>query len=126
MPSTASSCTGSRPIPASASRPRVGYLVGIGERFGIWPRAGLGYASRQIATGNVATATRDSTYGALIDLDVGFLYRLTNNVFLRAAPELTFSLGQSHASTIGNTTLSANASLFQFSATTGIGVFFDL
>ena len=106
--------------------PRVGYIFGIGERFAIWPRGGLGYAAQQSVTGADTTAVRASTYGFIVDLDVGFLYRLTNNFFLRAAPELVFSLGASHATTIGGTTVSANASVFQFSVPLGIGVFFDL
>ena len=106
--------------------PRVGYLIGIGEHFAIWPRGGIGYASRQVVLGNDQNAARESSSGGVLDLDVGFLYRINTTFFLRAAPELAFSLGESHSQVTNNGTLSANASFVQFSIASGIGVFVDL
>jgi hypothetical protein len=103
--------------------PRVGWMFGITDRFGIWPRLGLGYASRQTA---VNGDNKDTLSGFLIDLDVGFIYRITENFFLRAAPQLTFGLGPTHSTTVGTTTFSNDASFFQFAGVAGLGVMWDL
>ncbi len=105
--------------------PRVGYLIAFTERFGLWPRAGFGYAARQRPDPNNAN-DKNSTYGFLIDLDVGLIYRPVEPVYFRLGPELAFSLGASHSRTTGGTTISANASWFQFAALGGVGIFLDL
>jgi hypothetical protein len=108
--------------------PRVGYLVALSDRFGIWPRGGIGYASRQSLTQDTdpAAVERFTTYGFLIDIDVGFLYRPVEPVFFHLGPELTTTLGASHSLTRNGTTLTANASIFQFAVLGGVGVFFEL
>ena len=108
--------------------PRVGYLIGLSNRFAIWPRGGLGYISRQSVNPSVdpANATKDSFGSFIMDVDVGFLFRLSNTFFIKAAPELTFSLGGSHSVEEANVTRSANASIFQFGLVSGIGGFIDL
>jgi hypothetical protein len=112
--------------------PRVGWMFPLSDRFGIWPRAGIGYASRQSASANNNFAnTSKDTYSSLIfDIDVGFLYRVNENWFLRAAPEITFGVGGTHSVSgdfgNGTATTSASASLFQFAGVAGIGVLWDL
>jgi hypothetical protein len=103
--------------------PRVGYLLAIGERFGIWPRAGIGYASSSTAQDNGAKLTVN---GFMLDFDVGFLYRANEVFFIKAAPELGFSLGGSSSTSAGGVTVSTDGSLLTFSLTAGLGVFIDL
>lgn len=105
--------------------PRIGYLFAITDRFGIWPRGGIGYASRQLVSAD-NDRVKETTYGFIFDVDVGFLYRPVESVFLHVGPELTTTLGASHSRTNNGTTLTANASLFQFAVLSGVGVFFDL
>ncbi len=108
--------------------PRVGWLFAVSDRFGIWPRAGLGYASRQslVEDNDPAAVTKTTTHGFLLDLDVGFLYRPVEPVFFHLGPELTTTLGASHSVARNGTTLTANASILQFAVMGGVGVFFDL
>jgi hypothetical protein len=108
--------------------PRVGYLIQVSDRFGIWPRGGIGYASRQIVSGDPNNPSRSTFSGALLDFDVGFIFRVTESFFFRVAPEITFSLGASHSDVDnrGIQTPSASASFLQFGGVAGIGVFWDL
>ncbi len=106
--------------------PRIGYLFPVGDRFAIWPRLGFGYTSQQVVVGTAQTATTEHFGAAIMGVDVGFLYRLNEAVFLRMAPDVTFSLGGSRSQTVGGLTVSTDASVFNFSAVGGIGVFIDL
>jgi len=102
--------------------PRVGYMIPITSRFAIWPRGGIGYASRQDAVGQ-----NKNTFSALIfAADVPCLFRINETFFVSAAPELTFSVGGKHSLDAGNQTQSADASFIQFGVTTGLGVLLDL
>lgn len=108
--------------------PRIGYMIPLAnDRIGIWPRGGLGYASRQVANGNLNNLQKE-TFGSVVStIDVGFIFRVNETFFFRAAPEMTFSLGGSHSSTDNaGRSVSANASFFQFGVVTGIGVLLDL
>ncbi len=107
--------------------PRVGWMFPISDRFGIWPRAGLGYAVHTTgATDNQAqTSSSDTFSGFVVDLDVGFLYRVNQTFFLSGRPEITFVPG-SHSETTGNTTVSLGATFFQFALTGGVGIMWDL
>jgi hypothetical protein len=107
--------------------PRIGYLYGFTDRFGIWPRAGFGYASRQ--TANVGAGNnpgKESTYGFLLDIDVGFVWRPVEAVYFHVGPELASTLGANHSATNGGTTVSANATAWQFGIFGGMGAFFQL
>ena len=110
--------------------PRVGWMVPLGDRWGIWPRIGLGYASRGAASvaaaaGGGATSNGDTYSAFILDLDVGVLYRMNPTWFLRAGPELTFGPG-SHSVQSGNTTVSLGASLVSFSLAGGFGFMWNL
>jgi hypothetical protein len=106
--------------------PRIGYLFPISNRFAIWPRAGIGYTSQQTVVGTVPNSAIEHFGAALVDLDVGFLYRLNEAVYLRMAPDLAFSVGGSRSQTVGPLTFSSDASVVNFSAVAGIGVMLDL
>ena len=106
--------------------PRVGYLIPLGDRWGIWPRGGIGYASRQQLLGGdrVQNFGKETFSAAILNVDVGFLFRINETFYLAGAPDLTVSLGGSHTEIAQNR--SANAGFFQFGVTTGLGVFLDL
>lgn len=108
--------------------PRVGYLFPLGERFAIWPRLGLGYTSHQINANDTSDAddNRITRSGLLLQLDVGFLYRFTDAIFLRFGPDLATTLGGTRTFRAGGTELSTDANVFAFSITTGFGVMFDV
>jgi hypothetical protein len=107
--------------------PRVGWLVNIGERFAIWPRGGLGYASRErLEPAGGRLFQKVSYSGFLIDVDVGFLFKIADGFFVKAAPQLSLSPGGSVTITNGPTTLSADASVFQFAIVTGVGGYINL
>jgi hypothetical protein len=104
--------------------PRVGYLIPIGgDRFGIWPRGGVGYVSRQVSTpAGANTFTADTFSGLTVDIDVGFLYRITDSFFIKAAPEIAFVPGATHSESLQNTnSISGPASAFQFALVSGVG-----
>lgn len=103
--------------------PRVGYYVPLSARFGVWPRGGIGYTNRWVNRPNDNSATYSM---AIVDVDVGFIIRLSDVFFVRLAPELSFGLFGRHSVTNGPTTTSDDAGLLQFAATTGFGANFDL
>ena len=102
--------------------PRIGWLFDITRRVGIWPRVGLGWAERQVAqgTGVVGGTTTDNLSTFIFDVDCGFVYRVTADWFIRAAPEFTVGPG-SHSVTNGDTQTSAGATLVAFSFAGGFG-----
>jgi hypothetical protein len=103
--------------------PRIGWMFAVSDRFGIWPRLGLGYGSHSEALG---TQTSDTFSSFLLDLDVGFLYRINENWFIKGAPEITFASGSDSAPIGNNATVSVHESVFQFGLVGGIGVMFNL
>jgi hypothetical protein len=107
--------------------PRVGYMLSPSNRFGIWPRAGFGYFTKQQIdpSNNPTTSTRATFSGVLFDFDVGLLYRPTEELFLKAAPELAFSVGASRSSETGNVKTSVDASFLQAGVSVGVGVLID-
>jgi hypothetical protein len=129
-PLGAGNTTVSTSLPSTTSvtfLPRIGWLFAISDRFGIWPRLGLGYGTHSTAVNvaNTNVATTDGFSSFIIDLDVGFLYRINENWFLRGAPELSLAPG-SHSVTQGGTTVSANEHVTQFGIVGGIGVMWNL
>jgi hypothetical protein len=109
--------------------PRIGWMFDITDRFGIWPRGGIGYASRQSASIDPIATGTDTTSAFVFDIDVGFLYRMNENWFFKGTPELTFGPGStSHTVTAGGTTTSSStgSTMFQFAVVGGVGVMWDL
>ncbi|WP_394823226.1 hypothetical protein [Pendulispora albinea] len=106
--------------------PRVGYMIPLNSRFAVWPRGGIGYASRQDAVVSATDTGKDTFSSVIFAVDVPFLFRINETFFLSAAPELLFSLGGKHSIDIANTSRSADASFFQFGLVTGLGVLLDL
>ncbi|HEX7666069.1 MAG TPA: hypothetical protein VF407_16190 [Polyangiaceae bacterium] len=101
--------------------PRAGWMFALGDRFGIWPRLGLGYASRHNITGDDATFS-----GFLMRIDCPFLYRINETFFVSASPDFTFIPGSTSTSTNNNVTVSEGATFWEFGATAGLGIMLDL
>lgn len=101
--------------------PRFGGMIDINEQFGIWPRGGIGYASHQQNVVNGNLFVRDTLSGFILDIDCGFVWRFTENFFVRAAPEISFLPGGSHSVDLNGTSQSNSASAWQFAGVTGIG-----
>ena len=129
-PNGSGTATVSNDLPSTTAftiLPRVGYMIPLGDRGGIWPRGGLGYASRQFVFNAGANATKQTFSSVIVDIDVGFLFRLNETFYLMGAPDVTFGLGGSHSATANNgASVSASASLFQFGLLSSLGVFLDL
>jgi hypothetical protein len=111
--------------------PRAGYLVAIGGRWGIWPRFGVGFASRQTldySNPNLPNGNVDTLRGLILDLDCGVLFRFNETMFARLAPEVGWLPSGSHTtSPLGNNVdVEGHADFIQFSLTGGIGVLIDL
>lgn len=107
--------------------PRVGYMLSPSNRFAIWPRVGAGYFTKQEvdSSNNPAASTRAAFSGVIVDLDVGLLYRPTEELFLRAAPEIAFSVAGSRSAEANGVKTSVDASFFQAGLSAGIGVLID-
>lgn len=106
--------------------PRIGWMFPIGDRFGIWPRIGAGYASRQIAVGykdpnHPNDNPKLSFSGFVLDGDVSFIFRVNETFFINLTPEFTFLPG-SASGTVGSVSTSFDASYTSFSILGGIGV----
>ena len=107
--------------------PRIGYMIPLGDRFGIWPRLTLGYASRErVISTNPDNPVTDRFGAFMLGADVPFIFRLNETFYLSAAPQFLTSLGGSHTTEQGGRELSSNASVMQFGLRTGLGIFLDL
>jgi len=138
--STAAAASTTVSLPAATNFtivPRIGYLIPFTDRFSLWPRAGIGFFTRQdpptvvAGTATAAGSSTSSTSGAIIDLDANFLFRLTNQVFLKAAPTFSVALGAntSRTTTAGTTTTtgpSQSTAFYNFGILGGVGVFLPL
>lgn len=103
--------------------PRVGYMFAIGNRFGIWPRVGAGFAYFTSNTGG-GGALKYTYTGFLATVDVGFILRINESFYVKLAPEFSYSPGStSVSSNLGNQSQSVSASDFNVSAMGGFGVF---
>ena len=127
--------------------PRVGYLIRISDRLSFWPRVGIGYFSgtnalvesrtvpsadgKSSTTQNITTST--NVHSLIMQLDVGLIYQITDNVFFRVAPGVAFSSGGAgkvtYAASNGTNAppdQSGDGSVFQFELSTGFGANFSL
>jgi len=100
--------------------PRVGWMFPIGDRVGIWPRVGAGYASRQTASSRDPN-DKTTFSGFVLDADVSLIIRVNETFFVNLTPEFTFLPGSASV-TNGVLTSSVSASYLSFSVLGGIGV----
>ena len=120
-------------IPAATNftlLPRIGWMFPLGDRIGIWPRGGIGWASRQTpVSGSVGTNNPEvETYSSVIlDLEVPVLFRFNETFYLSGTPQFLTSLGGSNSTfDNANREISSSGSFLQFAVTIGFGVLLDL
>jgi opacity protein-like surface antigen len=103
--------------------PRVGYMIPIGSRFAIWPRAAIGFAMRQ----NHVTPSSNGTFNALaLGLDVGFVIRMNETFYLKIQPEMTWLPVGGYSARPANVTVSGSGSSFELGLLTAFGAFLPL
>jgi hypothetical protein len=105
--------------------PRVGWMFALSNRWAIWPRVSMGYASNAI--GAVNGLGGSSVYGFAIDLDAAVLFRVNETFFFRLAPELGWiPAGGNSTNVLANQSSTRSADYVEFSLAGGVGVMFDL
>lgn len=102
--------------------PRIGWMFALGDRFGIWPRGGIGYASVHGSLG----AGGGTFSGVILNATCPFLYRINETFFVDLSPDLTFIPGSQTTSVNATQTQSQSASYLQFGASGGLGIMLDL
>lgn len=107
--------------------PRVGFYVPIGQRFGVWPRLGLGYARTEAAAfvAQGGAPVRETTQAMLLEADLAVTYRFDETFFLRAGPSVSLTLGGRREAETGAVTLASDASALSFGGVVGFGVNLD-
>ena len=103
--------------------PRVGWMFALGDRWGIWPRGGLGFAS---AHGDIGTIGGSTFSGVILDANCPFLFRINETFFIDLTPDITWIPGSTSVTDNANRTVSQSSSYVQFSATGGLGIMLDL
>ena len=122
--------------------PRVGYLLRVNDRLSFWPRVGIGYYQGSnvyvdqrpdpASPNKLNTVTTETTIKSLIiQLDVGVIYQITDNVFFRIAPSVGFSSGGNGTVKFKNAPggyndQSGDGSAFTFEVASGFGANFSL
>lgn len=106
--------------------PRVGFYVPIGDRFGVWPRLGLGYARTQSAAAAQGGAPVKETFQAmLLEGDLSLVYRFDETFFLRAGPSVSVSVGGRRDVEGGAGAAAADASVVSVTGAVAFGVNLD-
>ena len=109
--------------------PRVGYMFALGDRWGIWPRGGLGFALRQSSqtVGGPGGGTNKQTFsGVVLNATCPFLFRVNETFFIDLSPDLTWIPGSTSTTDNANRTVSQSASYLQFGVEGGLGIMLDL
>jgi hypothetical protein len=118
--------------------PRVGYFIRMDTRLSFWPRLGLGYFSGSNAsvqtgtdgTGKTVSFTQNASISSLLfQLDLGVIYQITDNVFFRIAPAVSFSYDGSSKVRYEGVNVpdqTGTGKAFQFELTSGFGANFSL
>ena len=108
--------------------PRVGFYIPFGDRLGLWPRAGIGWASLEsVSFGSTGSnLSHDTFHTMLIDVDLTLVYRFTETFFMRAGPEIGVTFGGQQTSEVSGTSTGAGASMLQISGVVGLGMNIEL
>lgn len=108
--------------------PRVGFFVPIGDRIGIWPRAGFGWASHQTASfdSTGSAPVTETTRSLLLDVDLAVVYRFSETFFMRAGPEVGVGIGGRRTLEQGGTSAGAGAATLQISGAAAFGMNIEL
>lgn len=108
--------------------PRIGFYAPIGDRFGIWPRAGVGWSSvQQVAfLSDGSTAATETFRSLILDVDLTLVYRFTETFFMRVGPEVGVTLGGRKEEVINGNSFGADKNVLQFSGVIGFGANLEL
>jgi hypothetical protein len=103
--------------------PRVGYMIGLNEQFGIWPRGGFSYIYASTTDEDADNDNGDTStgYGALT-LEVPFVFAPTKSFGFVATPAL--DLGVAGSRETGGEEYDGDLSLTEFGITLGLFVAF--
>lgn len=104
--------------------PRVGWMFALGDRWGIWPRGGLGFALRQAS--NPGGNGKETFSGVVLNATCPFFFRINETFFIDLSPDLTWIPGSASTTDNANRTVSQSASYLQFGVVGGLGVMLDL
>lgn len=105
--------------------PRAGFFVPVGDRFGVWPRAGLGWRSVESAQLAAGVIARETFRSMLLDVDVSVIYRFNEQFFMRAGPEVAVTLGGEVTRESNGAAAGEDGSVVQISGVFGFGVNLD-
>jgi len=106
--------------------PRVGYVIPLGSSFALWPRLAIGYIGGlyeyELNPQGGAVGWYNSSWRGVADL--GLVARVHRNVYLRAAPELVFTMSRFATRNDGsfNAVDDGRSLAFRVGATAGIGI----
>jgi hypothetical protein len=107
---------------------RVGFYAAFTDRIGLWPRAGIGYASaessRFASTGSAPI--KETERSMLLEVDLSLVYRFDETFFLRAGPEVGVTLGGRLAVEESGLERGGGSSTLQVSALTAFGMNLEL
>lgn len=108
--------------------PRIGFYAPIGDRFGIWPRAGIGWSSVQEVKflSDGSTASTETFRSLILDVDLTVVYRFTETFFMRVGPEVGVTLGGRKEQVINGNSFGADKNILQFSGVIGFGANLEL
>jgi hypothetical protein len=115
--------------------PRFGYVVPLGPRFALWPRAGFAFYSvktRSEQTNNAGTTPTSTDTDTLfsLDLDPQVVWTPIPHVLLHLGPLVNVPLTGSHETSFAQgsdeKSRSDDLSLFHIGLQAGLGVWFDL
>lgn len=101
--------------------PRVGYMIGLNEQFGIWPRGGFSYVYASTTDEDADNDDNDvsNSYGALT-LEVPFMFVPNRSFGFVATPAL--DLGVAASRELGGDEYDGDLSLTEFGITLGMFV----
>jgi hypothetical protein len=107
--------------------PRVGFYVPIGDRFGVWPRLGLGYVRAESSAFAAAggAPVRETFQAMLLEADLALVYRFDETFFLRAGPSVSLTLGGRREQETGGAQAAGDATALAFGGVVGFGVVLD-
>jgi hypothetical protein len=95
--------------------PRLGYAFPFDETFGLWPRLGVAFASRNVEDSDAAGVTFERTVtNWQLTVDAMLIVSPFSHFAILAGPYLDLGLGGSYESTLGPVTDERNANLLSF------------
>ncbi|HEY8078148.1 MAG TPA: hypothetical protein VIF62_28670 [Labilithrix sp.] len=108
--------------------PRIGFYAPFSDRFGLWPRIGLGWTSSESVQFDAqgSAPVRDTFRAFVLDVDIALVYRFNETFFLKTGPEIGLTLGGRHTQDISGISSAADASTLQVSGSMAFGANIEL